>query len=284
MTVRPRRLVVLDFSGTLSPGAAAFARPATLEAALRTCGLVAFGVTREVFWELVAATWPEASTSDIGYARSLADAAAGWADRQGRVADRSALLAAAEAFTAAYLAASTIAPGWAPWLRELVARSTVLVASDHYAEATPHLLAELARLGLRAAPVAHPEPGAVLVATSADLGSHKQTAAFWEQVRAAVGGPLDAVAVIDDFGAAEHADDRYGAAATVARRRLATTQVLRDVLDAPVDVFELRPGDRDVQALVDEAGRWATAWCDRARPAVSALPHPLVRRRRGRRR
>src|SRR5690606_21759173 len=169
LVVTSRRLVVLDFSGTLSPGATGFAEPETLEAALRSSGLAGLGVTRDIFWDAVAQTWEQASTTGAGYARSMAGA---MAERLGVAVG--SIIGAARSFTAAYLAASTVATEWETGLRELVSRCRLVVASDHYAEATAHIVSELERLGLEARPVTEPAPGSILVATSADLGSRKQ--------------------------------------------------------------------------------------------------------------
>ena len=251
-----RRLVVLDFSGTLSPGATGFAEPETLEAALRSSGLAGLGVTRDIFWDAVAQTWEQASTTGVGYARSMAGA---MADRLG--VEVGSIIGAARSFTAAYLAASTVAAEWETGLRELVSRCRLVVASDHYAEATAHIVSELERLGLEARPVTEPAPGSILVATSPDLGSRKQAPEFWKAVHSAI-GPVDSLAVVDDFGANEHSDDPYGAEEEVAERREATVRVLGQVFEAPVDVFEFRLDGRDFRSLVGEAVTWALRWSE----------------------
>jgi len=142
-----------------------------------------------------------------------------------------------------------------------VSRCRLVVASDHYAEATAHIVSELERLGLEARPVTEPAPGSILVATSADLGSRKQSPEFWKAVQTAI-GPVDSVAVVDDFGANEHSDDPYGAEEEVAERREATVRVLGQVFEAPVDVFEFRLDGRDFRSLVGEAVTWALRWSE----------------------
>jgi len=261
-------LVVLDFSGTLSLDAVRFSARDRIGAELRRSGLEALGIdTPELFWErLVAPTWPDGSTTTRGYVEALTAAAAHVLSERGRDVSVDEIRRCVGAFAGRYLACSTIAPQWRGYLRRLEGRddAVTVVATDHYAEATAHIVAELARVGIRAAPVGSRPgaPGAVAVANSADLGRHKSDAGFWR----AVGGALrpvevTRVAVVDDFGANEPPDDVYADAARVRRRRATTTVALTSAFGvAPhVHPFVLPPAatsDDDVAALVSGAGRF----------------------------
>lgn len=260
---RPLGLAVLDFSGTLSPDAAGFAADTRIADELRRSGLAALGFAEPAdFWEvLVNPTWERGSTTGDGYVTVLTDAAvAHLAERRGSV-DRAAVARAVRRFADRYLAASTIAPPWHHWLRRLDARSDVrmVVATDHYAEATDRIVSELAAAGVTASPIAAGSVGdggttATLVANSADLGHHKQDRPFWRVV-AHVVGPVERIAVADDFGAAESGADAYAQDDRVDRRRAATTALLDAVFDAEVTAVPCALADAADATAVDRAGR-----------------------------
>jgi len=254
-------LAVLDFSGTLSLGGARFAAPTRLSGELRRSGLADLGIASpEVFWDtLVNPTWHRGSTTTDGYATVLSAATAEHLrDRDGDV-DDAAMRAAVQRFADRYFAASTIEDAWRPWLHRLadLPHTAVVVATDHYAEATVHIVGELVRLGVDAIALRADPPArhrAVLVANSADIGCHKQDPAFWDPVVDAVGA-VDRVAVVDDFGANEDEADAYAHDARVRHRRRATTSLLMDVFDADVTTcaFVVAAGDDAGAAIGDAA-------------------------------
>lgn len=265
-------LAVLDFSGTLSPGAARFAAPDRIADELRRSGLADLGFADpDDFWRvLVNPTWARGSTTRAGYVTVLTDAAVAHLHRRGgRDVDRGAVHIAVRRFAARYLAASAIAPAWRPWLRRLAGRpgTAVVVATDHYAEATARILDELVVAGVTAValPVGAPaptedhgdaptvDPGAVVVANSADLGHHKQTRPFWDRVAGAV-GPVARVAVVDDFGAAEPGADAYADRDRIAARRATTVGLLADVFERDVTAIPFAPPDDDPDQAIDRAG------------------------------
>ena len=243
-----RVLVVLDFSGTLSLGAVRFAEEGILRAALVESGLWELGVdSLETFWrEVVDPTWEVAGTTRCGYGAALSRRVRALAQARGLQPEQEDLRARAEAFVARYLAHSTIDPAWGPLLRELAGWPgvTTVVATDHYAEATAHIVGQLGAMGVAAA--AALEGGArVLVANSADLGAFKADRAFWERLRPVLGEErLRRVVLVDDFGANEGALDSYGDRYRVERRVAETVTVVGGVLGAPVEVFCFWLADR----------------------------------------
>lgn len=260
-------LAVLDFSGTLSLGAARFATAERLAGELRRSGLADLGIASpEAFWEvLVNPTWDRGSTTPDGYVTVLSAAAATHLRDRGADVDDTVVRTAVQRFADAYLAASRIDDAWRPWLHRLadVGHVAVVVATDHYAEATAHIVAELERLDVRAAPVdgdTSVTGAVVLVANSADIGWHKRDAAFWDPVVDAV-GTVGRVAVADDFGANEAEGDAYAQDARVQRRRRATAALLADVFDAEVSTCPFVVADgHDVGAVVrDVAGALVVA-------------------------
>lgn len=237
-----RALVVLDYSGTLSLGAVLFGRDESLLGALQESGLWELGVSSvQTFWqEIVNPTWEVGSTTACGYRRILCQRVRALAEARGLRPAAEDLQARAGAFVERYLAHSAIDAAWGPLLRDLAARPTVttVVATDHYAEATAHIVAELEALGVAAAPALEGRAAPFLVANSADLGAHKADRAFWERVKSALGaGRLRRAAVVDDFGANEQPLDRYADRARVQERVRATVEMLAGVFGAPVEVF-----------------------------------------------
>ncbi len=247
----PDTLLLFDYSGTLSLEMPRFARPASLRRALAESGLAALGVaTPAQFWEgIVNPTWVEGSTTQAGYGRVMAERILVLGMAQG--ASSGEVAAAAARFVARYLETARIAPGWRPLLARLSERQDigVIIATDHYAEATGMIIAALETWGIPAEPVgeacAPPRGGGapvrrpVIVANSADLGSWKTDRAFWEALRARL--PAERVRrllLVDDFGANETAGDGYGGEpARIAARQEQTRATLRKVFRANVEII-----------------------------------------------
>jgi len=203
-----QRLVVLDFSGTLSIAAGRFGQPASIESAVQECGLADQGVDARLLWsEIILPSWHETITTRRGYEGVLTDAAMTVLSARGRPTDRVADGIAA--FTRRYLAANRIAPEWRPWLRRFTTLrvTRVIVATDHAAEATAQISSDLTVLGVDNAAVAQASAtdARCLIANSADLGSRKSGQLFWQKVRHALPARrVTHVIVVDDFGANEH--------------------------------------------------------------------------------
>lgn len=231
---RGAALVAFDFSGTLTIAGPQFAADDVLADRLREAGLWELGIdSAELFWQrLVAPTWQRGSTTADGYASVLAGAAAGVLHERGRDVPPATIERATAAFAGRYFAHSVIAPQWDGFLQRLRAMSqvAVVIATDHYAEATAHITAELAARGVDAAPVAGAThvPAQILIANSADLGHVKATPDFWRPVRQAVGA-VERLVLVDDFGVNEQLSDAYADREQVRRRRRATTAALQEV-------------------------------------------------------
>ena len=258
-------VVVLDFSGTLSVEGPQFAAPETLADRLRDSGLWELGIDDpRLFWErLVHPTWHRGSTTTDGYAAVLAGAAAGVLHERGRDVPPATIELAAAAFAGHYFAHSPIAPQWHGCLRRLHDRDhlTLVVATDHYAEATAHITAELTALGLDGASVTQAcAPGQLLIANSADIGHHKTTAEFWKPVHGALDhDDVAALVLIDDFGANEADAAGYADRERIRRRSRATRAALSAVFGVAPHVvsFVLPPNATpdDVTAMVTAAER-----------------------------
>lgn len=230
-------LVVIDFSGTLSLGAVLFGREERLERALHTSGLWELGINSlDVFWnELVNPTWEEGSTTSRGYGTLLSTQVQLWLRAQHQEVPERRVERSARRFVNSYLRASRIDAVWGGVLKYLFAVPfvTVIIATDHYAEATAHIEAQLRRLELDSG-----ENKRVLVVNSADVGAHKEDAAYWEPLRAQLPTLPREIILIDDFGANEHPLDAYASDSAIARRREATVAVLRQVFGGTVIVFD----------------------------------------------
>ncbi|NPU85056.1 MAG: hypothetical protein HPY65_11260 [Syntrophaceae bacterium] len=258
------KLVVLDFSGTLCLAAPRFAAPAALHEELAKSGLAALGVTSEVFWsELVNPTWTAGSTTRAGYRRVLTERLANLTPQ----ASRDDVARSVSRFSNAYFQANSVDPLWSAFLGTCVRQAglAAVIATDHYAEATEAVLASLAGIGIpgrsvEEAPLSPPGE-AVLVANSADLGTHKSGREFWEALRRRMNCPeLKGILLVDDFGINEPEGDAYGASERVIQRKAETTARLVEVFQAPVSCFffSLRPapgepGEIPAAARIDEA-------------------------------
>lgn len=266
----PEKLIVFDYSGTLSLAAPRFGRADNLVRVLAETGLAGLGIaTPELFWsQIVAPTWVAGSTTRTGYGQVMAERIA--ALRPTSAAERERIGAAAARFVTAYLEHSPIDRRWRPILRRLVREGASLqvIATDHYAEATAAIVGQLQALAIAATPVAVPEGGSAaptvagpegrtglirngedrqgaaeggsgfIIANSADLGVWKRDRRFWELLKARLpGAPRRGLLVLDDFGLNEEAGDRYGLLAQVAARQEETLAVLREVFGEPVDLF-----------------------------------------------
>ena len=241
----PEKMVIFDYSGTLSLEAPRFGRSENLVRALEESGLAALGVsTPEVFWgDIVNPTWIEGSTTASGYTRVMADRIA--ALRLAPDAPISEIEAATSRFVAMYLASSRIDPCWRPVLARLSEHPAAIavVATDHYAEATGEIINYLNYWGIPSRKAGtdekphFPLASNIFIANSADLGVWKADLRFWEILKSLL--PLAAVRrilLIDDFGFNEESGDSYGGRAKVLARQEKTIAKLKEAFQAAVEV------------------------------------------------
>ncbi|HEU18807.1 MAG TPA: hypothetical protein ENO00_05400 [Deltaproteobacteria bacterium] len=262
------QLVIFDYSGTLSREAVMFARPESLMKHLKESGLFDLGVENlDHFWEeIVNSTWEQGSTTGIGYTglivkRLLELSQSG--DAQER---HSAISAASSRFVNAYFTHSAPDRRWQPLLAKLVfhPRTIVIVATDHYAEATDYIARFLENLGIPAKSVreifTEPADNAAVIANSADVGHPKADCRFWKVIKSQLDlRNIRRVLYVDDFGCNEQEGDGYGNIARVEARKETTTTVLTEVFPGEVTVLPFLIGhagsetpsfDREDQAYV----------------------------------
>jgi hypothetical protein len=270
----PEKLVIFDYSGTLSLEAPRFARPLNLLSALAESGLAKLGVaTQEAFWsEIVGPTWTEGSTTAIGYKRAMAQKieTIGLAPS----ATGAEIAAATSRFVDLYLAHSRIDPLWRPILETLAGKpgAYVVIATDHYAEATETIINNLHSWNIPAgngrrppfgqrqtttdekggtAPdssVKNRELSPFFIANSADIGFWKADRRFWETVKLELAiTAIRSVLIIDDFGFNEEQGDSYGERAMVEARQKETVASLQEIFQTSLAVipFFLKSGERD---------------------------------------
>jgi hypothetical protein len=239
------RLIIFDHSGTLSPGGAEFARPERLLEELKISGLHELGIeTPELFWEhVVNPTWEEGSTTPIGYKKIICRQVARLFPGTGASPSEDRVLRAVSLFVDRYLEHSRIDEAWRPLLQTLSRRASagLVIATDHYAEATGAILEFLRVWQIPAVSVtaSSGQNGPVLVANSADLGVHKADRRFWEAVRNRLSPAHPGkVLLVDDFGANEQESDAYAGLQRVEKRRRQTVALLKDVFGGDVqDIF-----------------------------------------------
>jgi hypothetical protein len=239
---QPDTLLIFDYSGTLSIEMPRFARPGNLRRALTESGLAAFGVTSPgIFWEgIVNPTWVEGSTTQASYKRVMAERIAALGLAPGASAGE--IAAAVSRFVASYLDHSRIEPDWRPLLARLSEKPDVgvIVATDHYAEATGRIIDALGAWGIPAVKIgAAPNHHAFLIANSADLGAWKADAAFWETLKAKLRqDKVERLLVVDDFGFNEAAGDAYrGEQTRIAARKERTREMLRKVFQVEAEII-----------------------------------------------
>lgn len=244
-------LVIFDYSGTLSLEAPRFARPEGLMRALTDSGLAALGVsTPEIFWEgIVAPTWIEGSTTAIGYKRVMAERIIALGMAPGKTG--SEVSAAASRFVDRYLGHSRIDPGWRPILTELACNpgAAVVIATDHYAEATEAIAGHLGSWDIRTqragkvgtAPdfsAKNRELSPLFIANSADIGFWKSDRRFWDVPhRNPLLGKVRSLLIVDDFGFNEERGDVYGEREKVETRKEMTRNVLGEAFETTAKVI-----------------------------------------------
>jgi len=250
-----KMLVIFDYSGTLSLEAPRFGQPANLVRALAESGLFSLGVkTPEIFWEeIVGPTWIEGSTTAIGYKRVMAERIAALGLAPG--ATGAEITAAASRFVNRYLDHSRIDPHWRPLLEKLAGYpgAAVVIATDHYAEATETIIRYLHSWDISARKAKEGTGGnrwlsLFSVANSADIGFWKADRRFWEVLKSRFSlETVRSVLIIDDFGFNEDQGDSYGEWARIEARQEKTFTVLGEVFQAGVEVipFFLKGRDRE---------------------------------------
>jgi len=255
-TIPPKKMVIFDYSGTLSLEAPCFGQAENLVRSLAESGLASLGIsTPAIFWaDVVNPTWIDGSTTSLGYARVMAEriAALGLAP----AVPKREIEAAVSRFVAAYLASSRIDPRWRPILVRLSRHQAVItvIATDHYAEATGKIMGYLDSWGISSQMVQRGGEAPSLcasgffVACSADLGVWKADRRFWEILRSRI--PCAAVSrilLIDDFGVNEEPGDSYGRQAKVLARQAETIAHIKETFQAEVEVapFYLTGEDRE---------------------------------------
>ena len=246
-------LVIFDYSGTLSLEAPRFARTESLMRALTESGLAALGVsTPEIFWEgIVAPTWIEGSTTAIGYKRVMAERIMALGMAPGKTG--SEVAAAAARFVDRYLDHSGVDPGWRPILTELAGNlgAAVVIATDHYAEATEAIARHLGFRGIRTQKAERQTDSSApvctfLIANSADIGFWKADRRFWEVLRRpTLPGKIRSLLIVDDFGFNEEMGDLYGERERVEARKEMTLSALCEAFEIPTVVIPFFLEDKE---------------------------------------
>ena len=272
----PDKLIIFDYSGTLSFEAAAFAKPENLQEELKKSGLWDLGIqTPNLFWkQIVNPTWQEGSTTPIGYKKIIDQQVKRLFPQISSTLSADRIFQAASLFVDRYLEHSRMDARWRPLLQSLSRKVglCLVIATDHYAEATGAILHFLRTWEIPATPLAaSPDtilPGRMIVANSADLGVHKADRRFWEILRKRLElDRLRHILLIDDFGVNEQKDDLYADLQKVEKRRQQTITLLKAVFPADVQDFfftiKLDVPLSSPDQLMDEASRVIDRFLDR---------------------
>ena len=239
----PVKLVIFDYSGTLSLESTLFARPDFLKKQFKESGLVDLGIeSPEIFWgEIVNPTWQEGSTTAAGYKKVIGDRISALLYHNMSIVPCVKISDAASIFVDSYLSHSRIDQRWQPIFFKLQSHPSVkvIVATDHYAEATGYILRFLHELRIQAVAAkdafANPDYAGVVVACSADLGVHKADSRFWDILKTGLNlSETRCVLLIDDFGYNEQKGNSYGTSEKVEQRKIDTVKLLQEVFSAQV--------------------------------------------------
>lgn len=250
----PDKLIIFDYSGTLSPEMAVFSRPDNLVHQLKKSGLFALGLdSTALFWEIINATWMQGSTTVRGYKMVLQE---GISELFPKIAQsrQPEVSNAVSHFVDAYFGNSYIDEHWRPVLKKLSENSTVqvIIATDHYAEATKAIIKFLGQWNIPAMPVAAGRESNFVVANSADLGMHKDEQPFWQAVKGALQSNYKRILLLDDFGQNEQEGDAYGDQLKVNERKQAVIKMLRTKFAADVEIVSFVIKDEQICGLVTE--------------------------------
>jgi len=270
----PEKLIIFDYSGTLSLEASLFARPDSLMKHLEESGLKDLGIDSPgIFWEqVVNPTWMEGSTTAAGYKKILENRITAILYQNVSMISFIRISDAISSFVNRYLGHSRIDQRWEAVLQRLNAHPfiIVIVATDHYAEATGAMIKCLREFRIKAAALKdafiNQREAPFIVANSADMGVHKADSRFWELLKSRLN--LDAVRhilIIDDFGYNEQEGDRYGERNKVEARREQTLRMLETVFQADVQVIPMmiEAGDQEKDALYGNLIMHASTAIDR---------------------
>lgn len=240
-------------------GAVLFGEDETLVRELKRSGLWQIGLNSlEMFWkDVIAPTWQQGGTTAIGYKNLLtARLSTIYHSSQKDIARCVAV------FADRYFNSSSIHPAWIPLLHDLASQpgTLVIIATDHYAEATCQILNQLEESGIpgvSASQVGHKFEGdSIIVANSADLGYLKSTPEFWQSVRESLAlEALSQILVIDDFGGNESMQDSYADAEKITAREHSTSKVLSEVFNCPVQTFPFllqNKNSAELEALMNQ--------------------------------
>ena len=251
------KLVIFDYSGTLSLDAVRFSEDDNLTRELERSGLAGLGIVdSETFWkEIVNPTWEEGSATSIGYREVIFRRIK---EVFPPVVSDEEIRFCASRFVDSYLGHSPVDSRWRPVLRKLSGDPSVIniVATDHYAEATDYIVGFLKKMGAEAISLKD-VPGATVsqefvVANSADIGAHKVDPGFWEMVRTILKlGAIRNVLIIDDFGFNEEAGDRYADHQKVDNRKRNTIDLMERVFNVPVYAIPFVLTGKDEKACGD---------------------------------
>ncbi len=258
----PRKLIIFDYSGSLSRESTLFGEPTYLMKQLKESGLLDLGVTSPgIFWEqIVNPSWAEGSTTQVGYKRVIQDRITDILGQNKSPVSNAKSSHAASFFVDAYLSHSRIDNRWQPVLKKLNMHPSIrtIIATDHYAEATGYVLRFLEELHVQAmsAKAAMDAPhsdASVVVANSADLGFHKDEPRFWEILKNGLRmGEVRHILLIDDFGSNEQIDDSYSEPEKVKQRKRAIVKILQGVFPARVEAVPFVVGNkRDEKTFFD---------------------------------
>lgn len=250
----PDKLIIFDYSGTLSLEAVAFSRSDNLIRHLQKSGLFELGVNNTaLFWEIINATWQKGSTTGVGYKAVLQEHIAELFPGKA-IGNQRKISRATTNFVDDYFDNSRIDEHWRLILQKLSLDRTVdvIIATDHYAEATSAIIKHLGQWKIQAVPFATDAKSNFIVVNSADVGVHKAQQRFWQILKDTLGINFNHVLLIDDFGQNEQKSDDYADPVKINERRQMTIKILSAVFAVNVQSISFDLNDDKTSGLIAE--------------------------------
>lgn len=247
-------LIIFDYSGALSIEAAEFSRSDNLIRHLQRSGMFALGVdSASLFWSIVNATWLKGSTTRAGYKSVMQERIAELFPGNAPV-KKAEISRSVANFVDSYFGHFRIDERWRFILEKLSSDKSVkvIIATDHYAEATNAIIKHLGQWNIRAVPLTADGRSNFLVANSADMGMHKDQQQFWQTVKNVLRQNYNRILLIDDFGQNEQQGDAYGDSIKVNERTQMTVNILSSVFAADVESISFAVRDENISVLIAE--------------------------------
>lgn len=182
--------VILDYSGTICTEAPRLAIPERLDKALEKSGLKDMGLDVFSYWsKVVFPFWEQAKTGKLSLADCIKKALAEGVNHRSSVC--------AQRFVSIFMSKLFPHKEWVDVLKRFIEKSIkVIIATEHYQEATEAIQTHLIENSILSA--IYPHKAQCTIVCSASVGYGKKEREFWDAVKDAA-GKSERIIYADDF-------------------------------------------------------------------------------------